>query len=210
MVPIPGRKGWVPNSFALGKILFSVTNQPVFHIIFCTFTVETIYLCKSREEGMNLTHSLLQKVSSIQDFRDWNDKRKCLLTVRTQILEQLSSIFSALLPNPSSSKTHCSLKNVISDLFSEAHFITMPAAAWLLDPQEAICRNLNCTLLNTQTMWQIAVSLWFSFMQVFSPWLPWSFRVCPASVFSFPSRFNNGPTTRALLVGNIHTSPSWD
>lgn len=40
-----------------------------------------LYLCRSREEGINFTHSLFEKVSSIQDFRDWNKKRKCVLTV---------------------------------------------------------------------------------------------------------------------------------
>lgn len=39
-----------------------------------------LYLWRSREGGMNFTHSLLKKVSSIQDFRDWNDNRKGSLT----------------------------------------------------------------------------------------------------------------------------------
>lgn len=52
-----------------------------------------VYLCKSREEGINFTHSLMQKDSSIQDFRDWKKMRK-IFKHSPEILTQLSSTFS--------------------------------------------------------------------------------------------------------------------
>lgn len=44
-------------------------------------SMQSGYLCRSRDDGINFTQSLLEKDSSIQDFRGCNKKRKYLLTV---------------------------------------------------------------------------------------------------------------------------------
>lgn len=98
MVSIPGRKGRVPRRCFQRMLLISYcisseSRENLNSLEAHQWNQTPVYLCKSREEGINFTHTLMQKDSSIQDFRDWKKMRK-IFKRSPEILTQLSSTFS--------------------------------------------------------------------------------------------------------------------
>lgn len=82
--------------------------------------------------------------------------------------------------------------------------IAVPAAAYMQDLQRTNRGSLLVIETQNTFLKTLTVSLSFDLTEVFSSCFPWTFKVCPAPVLSFPSRFNNGLTVKSI-VGRKHT-----